>query len=134
MTTMQMPPVEEVEVNDKAQNRKFTTEYKLKILEKADGCKTPGSIGELLRGEGLYTSHLSQWRQARRQGTLAALSARPRGPRGKVRDERDERITELEREVEQLRARAELSEALVEVQKKVSQLLGIDLVRQGDKS
>jgi transposase-like protein len=67
------------EVPEKAQRRRFTAEYKLGILEVADACREPGEVGALLRREGLYTSHLSIWRQQRRDGTLAGLSPNKRG-------------------------------------------------------
>jgi transposase-like protein len=118
---------QEVEVLTKAERRRFTAEYKRRILKEADGCTKPGELGALLRREGLYSSLLATWRAARRRGELAGLAPRKRGPKAKVRDVRDKRIAELERENRRLKARAERAEALVEVQKKLSQLLGIDL-------
>ena len=67
------------EVPARAKRRRFTARYKLRILEEADACRAPGEVGALLRREGLYSSQLTQWRRARREGTLKALS-RPRGP------------------------------------------------------
>jgi transposase len=118
-------PVErEVEVSAKAERRRFTAEYKRKILQEADGCSRPGELGALLRREGLYSSHLAAWRRVREQGGLAGLSPKKRGPRAKVADPRDKRIVELERETRRLKARLERAEALIEVQKKVALLLG----------
>ena len=57
-----------IEVVAKATRRQFTLEYKRKIVREADGCKTPGAIGALLRREGLYSSHLTTWRAARERG------------------------------------------------------------------
>jgi transposase len=124
----------EVEVLAKADRRRFSAEYKLRILKEADTCTRPGEIGALLRREGLYSSLLSAWRIARDRGELAGLSSRKRGPKAKVRDGRDKRIAELERENRRLKARAERAEALVEVQKKLSQLLGIDLPESDEKN
>jgi transposase len=125
---------QEVEVLAKAERRRFTAEYKRKVLKEAEACTKPGELGALLRREGLYSSLLTTWRAARRRGELAGLSSRKRGPKAKVRDVRDKRITELERENRRLKARAERAEALVEVQKKLSQLLGIDLPESDGKS
>ncbi len=107
----------EVEVLAKAARRRFTAEYKRRILKEAERCSRPGEIGALLRREGLYSSHLSAWRAARARGELAGLSPRRRGPRPRPIDARDRRIRALERENRRLAARAERAEALVEVQK-----------------
>jgi transposase-like protein len=123
----------EVEVLAKAARRRFTAEYKRRILKEADGCTQPGEIGALLRREGLYSSHLSAWRAARERGELAGLAPRRRGPKAKQVDARDRRIRELERENRRLAARAERAEALVEVQKKLSVLLGIELPENDGK-
>jgi transposase-like protein len=116
----------EIEVMAKATRRQFTLEYKRKIVREADGCKTPGAIGALLRREGLYSSHLTTWRAARERGELAG-ALKKRGPVRRVPDPRDKRIAELERETARWRKRAERAEALVEVQKKVAVLLGAPL-------
>ena len=123
----------EVEVLAKAARRRFTAEYKRRILKEADGCSKPGEIGALLRREGLYSSHLSAWRAARERGELAGLAPRRRGPRPRPIDARDRRIRALERENRRLAARAERAEALVEVQKKLSVLLGIELPENDGK-
>jgi len=116
----------EVEVVAKASRRRFTVEYKRKIVREADGCKTPGAVGALLRREGLYSSHLTVWRAARDRGELAGASKK-RGPTPRTPDPRDKKIAELERETARWRKRAERAEALVEVQKKVAALLGTPL-------
>ena len=103
----------------KATRRRFALEYKPKIVREADGCKTPGAVGALLRREGLYSSRLATWRAARDRGELAGL-ARKRGP-APIADSRDRRIAELEREAARWRTRAERAEALVELQKKLPQ-------------
>ena len=103
--------------------RRFTVEYKRKIVREADGCKIPGAVGALLRREGLYSSHLTVWRAARERGELAGL-VRKRGPVPQTTDPRDKKIAELEREAARWRRRAERAEALVEVQKQLAALLG----------
>jgi transposase-like protein len=112
-----------VEVVAKASRRRFTVEYKRKIVREADSCKTPGAVGALLRREGLYSSHLTVWRAARERGELAGLVTK-RGPVPQTPDPRDKKIAELEREAARWRRRAERAEALVEVQKKLAALLG----------
>ncbi|MFM7296354.1 MAG: hypothetical protein ACKO4Q_03925 [Planctomycetota bacterium] len=114
------PPTEVVA---KATRRRFTAKYKLKILKKADACEAHGALGELLRKEGLYTSHLALWRKQREQGALVGLAPKPRGPKPVERDERDERIAALTRDLAALTVRAERAEALLELQKKVAELL-----------
>jgi transposase-like protein len=106
---------------DRPRRRRFSAQYKLKILREADGCTKPGEIGALLRREGLYTSHLSTWRKQRDEGALSAFSKR-RGRPGA--DPRDAQIERLRRRAE--RAEAELAKAhkIIEVQGNVSALLG----------
>ena len=118
--------VQDVGVSAKRDRRRFTAAYKLKILQEVERCRAPGEVGALLRREGLYSSHLASWRAARRRGELAGLAQR-RGPKPAPPDPRAKRIAELERQLARVTARAERAEAIVEVQKKVSQLLGIAL-------
>ena len=118
-----------IEVVAKATRRRFTVEYKRKVVREADGCKTPGAVGALLRREGLYSSHLTTWRAARDRGELAGAS-RKRGPVAQVADPRDKRSSELERERTRWQKRAERAEALVELQKQVAALLGPPLASE----
>ena len=124
----------EVEVLAKAKRRRFTLEYKRRILREADRCSKPGELGALLRREGLYSSSLSTWRAARDRGELGGEGTRKRGPVAKPPDPSAKRIVELERENRRLRQRVERAEALVEVQKKLSELLGLDLPENGERS
>jgi transposase-like protein len=121
----------ETEVVAKARRRRFTATEKLRVLKEADGCTRPGELGALLRREGLYSSHLSAWRAARQRGELAGLTPRPRGPKAKPVDPRDRKLAEQAREITRLQARLERAEGLIEVQKQVSQLLGIPLESDG---
>ena len=125
--------VPEVEVTGKAERRRFSAAYKRKILKAADACELPGELGELLRKEGLYSSNLTAWRAARERGEIAGLTPKKRGPKAAVKDARDRRIAELEREARRWQARAERAEALVDLQKKVSELLGITLPESEEK-
>ena len=113
--------VPDPELVERPARRRFTAEYKLRIIHEAEACTQPGEIGALLRREGLYTSHLSAWRRQRDQGALGAL-ARPRGRRKPHPLEREN--AELRQRME--RAEAELAKArkVIEVQGNVSALLG----------
>jgi transposase len=117
------------EVVPKAKRRKFSAEYKRRILDEANSCTEPGQIGALLRREGLYSSHLSTWRRQRERGTLEALSPKKRGRKRK--DELEREVANLQRENEQLQARLEQAETIIEVQKKLSRLLGLATEENG---
>ncbi len=122
--------VMEVKVGAKAERRRFTADYKLKVIGEADKCQKPGEIGALLRREGLYWSNLSNWRKQRASGELAGLSAKKRGPQRQEKNPLAERVKELERENGRLERRADLAEGIVELQKKVSEILGIGLAKR----
>ncbi|HEY5526983.1 MAG TPA: transposase [Candidatus Anoxymicrobiaceae bacterium] len=119
-------PPPDPEVPEKPVRRKFTAEYKLKILAEADRCTEYGQIGGLLRREGLYSSHLSEWRRKRMEGTLVSLSPKKRGPKPEKNPLAPE-VARLERENERLQRKLKQAETIIDVQKKVSGLLGIDL-------
>ena len=120
-------PRADPEVASKAQRRRFSAEYKLGIVEEADACQEAGEIGALLRREGLYTSHLSVWREQRRAGALAGLVARPRGRKAK-QSPREQRLAQVERENARLREELRQAHVIIDVQKKLSCLLGIPLL------
>ena len=109
------------EVVVKAERRRFTAEYKLHVLEEADACRQPGEVGALLRREGLYSSHLTTWRQQRDRGALQGLAP---AKRGRKSDPQAAEVARLKRENERLRAKLERAELIIDVQKKVSQMLG----------
>ena len=113
----------QTEVVAKPTRRRFTLEYKRKIVREADGCKAPGAVGALLRREGLYSSHLTVWRAARERGELAG-APKKRGPGPRAVDPRDKTITVQAREIVRWKHRAQRAEALVEIQKNVAALLG----------
>jgi len=112
------------EVAERAKRRRFTAEYKLRILREADACKGDGDLGALLRREGLYSSHLTTWRRQRDEIAKAGLKARKRGPKPKADDPR---VKQLERENLRLKQRLEQAETIIDFQKKLSKLLGIEL-------
>ena len=111
--------------------RRFTAAFKLQMLEAAAKCTKPGELGALLRREGLYTSHLAAWRAAARRGEIAGL-ARRRGPTPTPVDPHVKQIATLERQLARATARAERLELIVELQKKVAQLLGLALPANDD--
>ena len=104
--------------------RRFSGEYKLRILELAAACTKPGETGALLRREGLLSSNLCAWRRQRDEGALNGLTPKKRGRRP-LKDERDRKIDELERELARLRGKLDKAEIIIEVQKKLSRLLGL---------
>ncbi len=117
--------VPDPEVVPRAKRRQYTAEYKLRIVEEADSCSKPGEIGALLRREGLYSSHLSKWRRQRAEGQLQALGERKRGRKGQ--EQQGKEVEELRRENERLQVRLQQVELIIEVQKKLSQLLGLSM-------
>ena len=115
------------EVPEKAKRRRFEAAYKLRILEEADRLTGPGELGELLRREGLYSSHLTSWRRQRDEGSLAGLAPRRRGRKAKRRDPLAKELDKLRRENQRLAERLRQAETIIDVQKKVSEMLGIPL-------
>jgi transposase len=117
-TSEKMP---NTEVVAKAQRRQYTAEYKLRILRELDGSTGTGETGALLRREGLYSSHLTSWRRQRERGELDGLSPQKRGPKP---DPQAVELARLKRENEQLREQLRKAELIIDVQKKVAQMLG----------
>jgi len=105
--------------------RRFSAAYKVKILKEIEACKDEGKIGEVLRREGLYSSHLSTWRRQRDSGGLAGLAPGKRGRRSDDAASHRERATALEKELSALKQRLRQAEVIIEVQKKISSLLGV---------
>lgn len=119
--------VPEPEVPAKPQRRRFSAEYKLRIVQAADAATDPGELGALLRREGLYHSHLTTWRRQRDEGALGALGQKKRGRKAKAKNPLSDRVSELEREIRKLRERLEQAQAIIQVQKKISEILGVPL-------
>ena len=115
------------EVPAKAARRRFTAEYKLRVLTLADACNEPGCLGKLLRREGLYGSNLNTWRNQRDRGVLSALAPKKRGRKESVRDPLHAENEKLRKENERLSSRLRQAEIIIDVQKKISQILGIPL-------
>jgi transposase-like protein len=115
----------------RATRRRFTPEYKADIVRRVEACRKPGEVGELLRREGLYSSHLVAWRRQRERGELAGLSAK-RGRKPEPVNPLAKRVAELEREKRRLERKLEQAELLLDIQKKASRLLEIPLRSQDD--
>ncbi len=119
------------EVTPKAKRRRFSAQYKLRILEETDRCTQPGQIGALLRREGLYSSNLTSWRRQRDQGQIGALSPKKRGPKPAPDAAMARELTRLREQNQRLEQKLKKAELIIEVQKKVSALLGLDLISEG---
>ena len=117
------PPTE---VTLKAKRRKFTAEFKRRVLEEADACER-GELGALLRREGLYSSHLIEWRRSRDAGELAGLTPKKRGPKVQAPDPLAAKVAEQQKQIARLEAENAKLQLICDVQKKLSELLGLTL-------
>lgn len=122
------------EVPEKAMRRKFSAEYKLRILRLADSCTHPGSLGRLLRKEGLYSSNLTTWRRQRDQGILQGLKPAKRGRKPSEPNPLLPELEQLRKENERLVKRLKRAELIIDVQKKVSQMLGLETPERSEDS
>ena len=120
-------PVTDPAVPEKPARRRFTAEYKLRILREADHATGPGQLGALLRREGLYSSHLSNWRQHRDEGTLAGLTPKRRWRKANPDAPLIAENERLKRETRRLAEKLRQAEAIMDIQKKLSEILGIPL-------
>jgi len=117
----------DAEVVARPKRRSFTAEYRLRIVEEADRCSEPGEIGRLLRREGLYSSHLTKWREARRDGALRGLRSKKRGAKAKAINLLAPKVRELEAKVARLEKDLHTAHTILDVQEKVAGLLGFSL-------
>jgi transposase-like protein len=115
------------EVVAKASRRRFTVDYKLKILAQADACHQTGELGALLRREGLYSSSLALWRHQRQQGILTGLTPRTRGRKPNQQSQLVADNEQLKRQNQKLSKRLQQAEIIIEFQKKLAEALGIPL-------
>lgn len=118
------------EVVAKAKRRQHSAEYKLRILREVETCKDKGEVGALLRREGLYSSLVSKWREQHDRGSLTGLSGKRRGPKVEANAEE---LLRLQRENQRLQAQLERAELIIDVQKKIVQLAGIDPLPQNEE-
>jgi transposase-like protein len=119
----------ETEVMAKAKRRQYSADYKLRILRELDECKGKGEVGSLLRREGLYSSLVSKWREQRERSSLNGLAGQRRGPK---EDPNAAELARLQRENQRLKEELERAELIIEVQKKVAQLVGVKPVSKNE--
>jgi transposase-like protein len=115
------------EVSERPVRRQFTAEYKLQVLRELDGCKELGDVGRVLRREGLYSSLVSCWRQVRDRGSVAELAPKKRGRKVEATNPLAAKYILLEREHRKLEKKLQRAELLLDIQKKIADLLGISL-------
>lgn len=115
------------EVSERPERRQFMAAYKLSLLQELDGCKEPGSVGRVLRREGIYSSLVSSWRVQRESGSLAGLTPQKRGRKPEPVNPLAARYASLERKNRALEKKLKRAEMLVEIQKKIADLFGISL-------
>lgn len=115
------------EVVGRAVRRRFTAAYKQRILAEADAAAGTGEIGRILRREGLYSSQIAAWRKSRSTAERAALRPKKRGPKPAAVNPLQAEIAQLRREKAQLEKKLHTAGLMIDLQKKVSQILGITL-------
>lgn len=121
-----MSAVQETEVVPRPKRRRFSAKEKLRVLKEVEASKgETGAVGALLRREGLYSSHLTEWRRARDAGELTGLEPKKRGRKAREVNPLEKENLALKQALAKSEARAKRAEALVELQKKISELLGI---------
>lgn len=130
----QLSRVSESEVEQKRPNpevmeikprRRFTAKYKLSVLAEVDTCTKPGDLGILLRREGLYSSNIRTWQRQFQAGALKGLTPRMRGRKKHEVNPLAKRVAELERDNTKLAKKLKQTETIIEIQKKISEILGI---------
>jgi len=119
------PAAADPEGSERPKRRTFTAQQKLRILEETDRATGGGEVGAILRREGLYSSSLTDWRRQREAGTLTALTPAKRGPKTEAPNPLAAELAAERRKTAALQQRLDQAEAIIDVQKKVSQLLGI---------
>ena len=117
--------------HDRRQRRRFTPQERERLLREADQCTERGQLGELLRREGIYSSQLSGWRAARERDGLSGLQDKKPGPKP-TKDAKDRLIDQLEKRNAKLEKELRISKALIELQEKAHEILGIALPRMED--
>ena len=117
--------------NDRRHRRRWSASDKERILREADACTERGQLGELLRREGIYSSQLSTWRAQREQEGLSGLEGKRPGPKP-MKDAKDREIEKRDRRIAQLEKELRISKALIELQEKAHEILGIALPRTED--
>jgi len=132
-TLVAAPAAASPELSDRPRRRTFTAQDKLRILAETDRAAETGGIGAILRREGLYSSALTDWRRQRDAGAFGALAPARRGPKTSERNPLAAQLALVERDNARLTLRLKRAEAIIELQKKVAELLGIPLAPNGDE-
>lgn len=119
-------------VDDKPKRRVFEPEYKLEILERLEECRGKrGAVGELLRKEGLYAAQVAKWREETEEALTGAF-IKKRGPKPNLEAKAEKRVAQLERELARVSEQLRQAEVVIEVQKKISEILGIKQPPEAD--
>lgn len=122
------PGVPDPEVLERPRRKRFTAEYKLRILKEIDAAARWGEVGAILRREGLYSSHIAAWRKQKEKGELDGLSQKKRGPKAARKDAlAEKRLEDLEKENRRLQRHLKRAEIMLDIQKKISEITGIPL-------
>lgn len=119
------------EVTERPVRRQFTAEYKLRVLQELEGCSESGAVGRVLRREGLYSSLVSTWRVQRALGSMAQLAPQKRGRKVEPPNPMAAKYALLERKHRKLEKKLQRTELLLDIQKKIADLLGISLEKPG---
>jgi len=120
------------EVVGRPVRRRFTAAYKQRIIAEADAALGTGTVGRILRREGLYSTQLTKWRKERASAERSALEPRKRGPKPVPANPLQAENTKLKREKAQLQKKLRTAELMIDIQKKVAEILGITLPVMGD--
>lgn len=118
--------------SDPKPRRRFTATYKLRILQQADSCTEPGQMGAFLRKEGIYSSNLTTWRRQREKGILDSLTPKKRGRKEIEKNPLSETVARLQKDNQHLMEKLNKAKAIIEVQKKISEILGLSTPNKGD--
>ena len=121
-----------IEVVAKAQRRQFSTSYKKRVCSEADQCTRPGELGALLRREGLHSSTLRRWRQQQQAGAASGLDVKKRGPKPAADPMLVRELSKQKKRNAQLERKLAQAELIIDIQKKVSLILGIDLGEESE--
>lgn len=125
------PPVPDTEVSEKSSRRRFSVQYKLKILQETDAAEGTGQVGAILRREGLYSSNLTTWRRQRDHGELLE---KKRGRKKQVNDAWKKEKAKLERENRRLKKKVEEAQQLIELQKKMADFFSAQLGNKDERN
>jgi transposase len=118
--------------SDPKPRRRFTASYKLRILQQADSCTEPSQMGAFLRKEGIYSSNLTTWRRQREKGILDSLTPKKRGRKEIEKNPLSETVARLQKDNQHLMEKLNKAKAIIEVQKKISEILGLSPLDEGD--